>query len=80
MTDGRLPPRRCRLLLRLLGGLSLLLFWLPLLAPLLQIGTLAQALWCAWRGMGDRLSVTLAAAGATLGFCLFLALQYVWLV
>jgi len=81
MTDGALGhPRRGRLALGLLGALSLLLFWLPLLAPLLQAGTLALALWRAWRGSADRLGVILAAAGAGLGFCLFLALQYVWLV
>jgi len=80
MTDGPLHPRRYRLTLRLFGALSLVLFWLPLWAPLLQVGTLAHALWCAWRGSADRLSVVVAAAGASLGFCLFLALQYIWIV
>jgi hypothetical protein len=66
--------------LRTLGALSLLLFWLPLWAPLIQAATLAFTLRAAWRGSSDRLSIVAGAGGAALGFSLFLATQYVWIV
>jgi hypothetical protein len=77
------PPRRLarhRLRLRLLGLFCVLLFWMPLIAPLLQLWTLADALRAAWRGSVDRLSVAIGTIGAVGGFVLFLLATYVWIV
>jgi hypothetical protein len=65
---------------RALGVLSIALFFVPLVAPLVQGGTLVYALHRGWRGSLDRTSVIVAAAGAGLGFILFLATEYVWIV
>lgn len=72
--------RRSRWRLRLLGTLSAALFFVPLVAPLLQALTLADALAAARRGGTDRLSVALGAGGAALGFVLFLLVEYVWII
>lgn len=77
------PPRRLRrhrMRLRLLGVLSLALFWMPLVAPLLQLWTIADTLRAAWRGSVDRLSVAIGTAGAVGGFVLFLLATYAWIV
>ena len=78
MTDvsGR-TPRLCALVL---GALSLGLFFIPLVAPLLQAGTLIFVLGAAWRGTLDLRSVLIGTVGAAVGFLLFLALEFVWLV
>jgi hypothetical protein len=73
-------PRAAGRCARLLGALSLLLFFVPLVAPLVQAVTLAWVLAAAWRGSIDRVSVLLGAAGAALGFLLFLATEFVWIV
>lgn len=65
---------------RALGVISLALFFVPLLAPLIQGGTLVYVLSRRWRGSLDRTSTILAAAGAALGFILFLATEYIWIV
>lgn len=66
--------------LRVLACLSVLLFCVPLIAPLVQAVTLGNALLAARRGTADRLSVALAAGGAVAGFLLFLAIEYLWVV
>ncbi|HEV8702826.1 MAG TPA: hypothetical protein VGV60_16260 [Candidatus Polarisedimenticolia bacterium] len=78
MTDvqGRTP----RLFALILGALSLALFFVPLIAPLLQAGTLVYVLRAAWRGTLDLRSVLIGTVGAALGFLLFLALEFVWIV
>jgi len=63
-----------------LGLLSLGLFFIPLVTPFLQIGTLAYVLRRAWHGEIDRLGVIAGAGGAALGLILFLALELVWIV
>jgi len=65
---------------RVLGVLSIALFFVPLIAPLVQGGTLVYVLFRAWRGSLDRTSVIVAAVGAALGFVLFLATEYIWIV
>jgi len=65
---------------RVLGFLSILVFFVPLIAPLVQIGTLVFVLTVAWRGLLDRTSVILGSGGAALGFVLFLATEYLWIV
>ncbi len=60
--------------------MSVLVFFVPLLAPLVQVATLAEALRTAWHGSIDRVSVAWAAGGAALGFLLFLAAEYLWVV
>ena len=67
-------------LARALGGISLALFFVPLVAPLVQVATLVYVLVTGWRGSLDRTSMVLAAAGAALGFILFLATEYLWIV
>ncbi len=65
---------------RALGVLSVVVFFLPLIAPLVQATTLVYVLAAAWRGSVDRISVIVGAAGAALGFVLFLATEYIWIV
>jgi hypothetical protein len=65
---------------RVLGVLSLALFFVPLIAPFVQVATLVYVFSSAWRGSLDRTSVIVGAAGAALGFVLFLATEYVWIV
>jgi hypothetical protein len=72
--------RALTILSRALGLLSLGLFFVPLVTPFLQIGTLAYVLRRAWRGDIDRLSVIAGAGGAALGLILFLAVELVWIV
>jgi hypothetical protein len=62
------------------GALSLLLFFVPLIAPLLQTGTLACAAFAAWRRSGRAPLLVAGAAAAMVGMALTLALQYVWVV
>ena len=64
----------------LLGVLSLALFFVPVVAPLIQVGTLAAVLWAARRRSAGRLGLAVGAGGAALGLILFLALQYVWII
>jgi len=86
MTDpgaaAPVSPRRSTgaLCARLLGLLSAVLFFVPLIAPLLQGGTFAYVLYGAWRGSLDRTSVVVGASGSALGFVLFLATEYIWIV
>ena len=63
-----------------LGVLSLVLFFVPLVAPLVQAITLVYALSRAWHGAIDRTSVVVAAIGSAVGFLLFLATEYIWIV
>lgn len=80
MSDLELPSRRVRRRLRILGLVSVAIFFVPLIAPLVQAAAMADALRAAWRGSADRLSVACAAGGAALGFLLFLATEYLWVV
>jgi len=59
-------------LLAVLGVLSVLLSWLPWVAPLLQAVTLAQCIRAARWGMAEGWSLALGVGGALLGFALFL--------
>jgi hypothetical protein len=68
------------LLARGLGVLSLVLFFVPLIAPLVQAATLVYVFWKAWQGALDRTSVVVGALGAAVGLVLFLATEYVWIV
>ncbi|MBI1950826.1 MAG: hypothetical protein HYS34_05610 [Acidobacteria bacterium] len=80
----RLPPEPRAMAPRIaacvLGVLSLGLFFVPLVAPLLQAGTLVFVLRAAWRGALDLPSVLVGTGGAAVGFLLFLALEFVWIV
>ena len=67
-------------LARALGVVSLVLFFVPLVAPLVQVATLVYVFWKAWQGVLDRTSVLVGALGAALGLVLFLATEYVWIV
>lgn len=70
-------PRACALIL---GALSLGLFFVPLVAPLLQAGTVVYVLWAAWHGSLDLRGVLIGTIGAAVGFLLFLATEFVWIV
>ena len=72
--------RPVRWRLRVLGVTSLVVFFVPLLAPFVQGWTLLETLYAAWRGRSDRLSLTLGALGAVLGFALFLATEFAWVI
>jgi len=55
-------------------------FFVPFVAPLVQAGTLVYVLFAAWHGWLDRTSVIVGAGGSALGFVLFFATQYIWIV
>jgi hypothetical protein len=76
-SEAARAPRICALVL---GTLSLGLFFVPLVAPLLQAGTLMFVLWKAWRGTLDFRIVLFATIGAGVGFLLFLATELIWIV
>lgn len=78
MTDR--PDRAPRLCALVLGALSLGLFFVPLVSPLLQAGTLIFVLRAAWRGALDSRTVLIGTLASAVGFLLFLALEFVWIV
>lgn len=55
------------------GVLSVLLFWVPFLAPVIQIVTLVQCIRAARWGVAEAWSLGVGIAGALVGFGLFLA-------
>ncbi len=63
-----------------LGVLSILFFWVPLLAPLIQLAALLQSLRTARWGLAEPWSLAIGIGGAFLGFGLFLALEYLWVI
>ncbi len=63
-----------------LGVLSLLLFWVPLLAPLIQLAALVQCLRTARWGLAEPWSLAIGVGGAFVGFGLFLALEFLWVI
>jgi hypothetical protein len=80
-TAGGSTPRRGRSLgLRVSGLLSLALFFVPLLAPFLQLMTLVFVAAALRRRATDALSLAIAAGGALIGLALHLLTQYVWIV
>jgi hypothetical protein len=64
--------------LALLGACSLLLFWAPLLAPLIQGWTFLEAGLALRRGEPRRRIAALALGASLAGFALFLATEYLW--
>ena len=79
----RLPEPRAmapRIAACVLGVLSLVLFFVPLVAPLLQAVTMLFVLRAAWLGALDLPSVLTGTGGAAVGFLLFLALEFVWII
>ena len=63
-----------------LGVLSVLLFWVPLLAPLIQLAALLRSLRAARWGLAEPWSLAIGVGGAFLGFGLFLALEYLCVI
>ena len=63
-----------------LGVLSVLLFWVPLLAPLIQLAALLQSLRAARWGLAEPWSLAIGVGGAIVGLGLFLALEYLWVI
>ena len=83
MTDGGAPAReapRRRIGIRLSGILSLLLFFVPLVGPFVQLVTLACVALAARRRDLDGWSLTLGAGGALAGLLLHWMTLYVWIV
>ncbi len=66
--------------LRVAGLLSLALFFVPLVAPFVQLMTLAFVAAAIRRRAIDTLSLVIGAGGALLGLALHLLTQYVWIV
>jgi hypothetical protein len=79
-TGGPTQGRRRSVGLQVLGLLSLALFFVPLVAPFLQVVTLVFVAVALRHRAIDTLSLALAAGGALLGLVLHLLTQYVWIV
>ena len=77
---GTRASRRRHAGLRLAGVLSLALFFVPLVAPFVQVATLVFVVAALRRGPLDRWTLVLGAGGALLGLALHLMTQYVWIV
>ena len=78
--DGRASRRRRRTGLRLSGLLSLALFFVPLIAPFIQLATLVFVVAAVRRRDLDGWSLALGAGGPLLGLVLHLMTQFVWIV
>ncbi len=61
------------------GVLSVLLFWVPFLAPVIQIVTLVQCIRAARWGVAEARSLAVGVGGALAGFALFLARSHLGL-
>ncbi len=79
LSNGRIP-RSDSVSAVVLGVLSLLFFWIPLLAPLIQLAALIQSVRCARRRLAPAWSLAIGFGGAVVGLGLFLAVEHVWLV
>jgi hypothetical protein len=77
---GRAPRPRRSIGLRVSGLLSLALFFVPLVAPFIQVVTLALVAAAVRRRAIDALSLAIGAGGSLLGLVLHLLAQYVWIV
>jgi len=62
-----------------LGVLSVVIFWVPFAAPLIQILTLVQCVRAARWGVAEAWSLALGVGGALVGFALFLGRGYLGL-
>jgi hypothetical protein len=69
-----------RVALILLAGGSIVLFWVPLVAPLVQAWTLVESCRALRRPGTSRAIALLGVIGAVAGFALFMASEYLWLV
>ena len=80
MTEASAPGLRRTTWILLPGLLSLALFFVPLIAPFLQVATLVFVVAALRRG--DRLGWSLAvgAGGALLGLVLHVMTLFVWIV
>ena len=61
------------------GVLTVLLFWVPFLAPVIPLVTLVQCIRAARWGVAEAWSLGLGVGGSLLGFGLFLARGYLGL-
>jgi len=59
-----------------LGVSSVLLFWVPLLAPAIQLAALVQSLRTARWGLAGPRSLAIGVGGSLVGFGLFLSLEF----
>ena len=83
MTEGGVPARTAphrRIGIPLCGILSLLLFFVPLVGPFVQIVTLAFVALAARRRELDAWSLALGTGGALAGLLLHWMTLYVWIV
>ncbi len=60
----------------ILGILSVLLFWVPLLGLLIQLAAIVQSLRTARWGFAEPWSLAIGVGGAFVGFGLFLAFEF----
>jgi hypothetical protein len=85
MSDGSAAPGGSRpsgrrVGLAAAGLVSLALFFVPLVAPFVQLATLWSVTAAFRRREADAVSLAIGAGGALLGLVLHLMTQYVWIV
>jgi len=85
MSDGAAVPGRPegpvrRIGLAAAGLVSLAVFFVPLLAPFVQLATLWSVAAAHRRHEADAVSLAIGAGGALSGLVLHLLTQYVWIV
>jgi len=77
---GNAPRPRRGLGFVVAGLLSLALFFVPLIAPFIQVTTLVFVAAALRRRSTDARSLAVGASGALLGLVLHLLTQYIWIV
>ena len=80
MTEASAPGLRRTMWILLPGLLSLALFFVPLIAPFLQVATLLFAVAALRRGDRFGWILLVGAGGALLGLVLHLMTLFVWIV
>lgn len=80
MLSDEQSPRSGLISTVVLGVLSLVFFWVPLLAPLIQFAALIQSVRSARRGLVPIWSLVIGIGGAVVGFGLHLAIEFLWII
>ncbi len=80
MQNDKQIPRLELISVVILGVLSLLFFWVPLLAPLIQLASLIVSIRSIHLRLAPAWSLAIGIGGAVIGFGLFLAIEFLWIV
>jgi hypothetical protein len=63
-----------------LGILSLVFFWVSLLAPMIQFAALIQSVYYARRALVPTWPPIIGIGGAVIGFALHITIEFLWII